>query len=518
MHKSDAYIPSNRPPEKAETRKSASAVHPQVNGIGDRAPLVVSHCFIRATRESGYRNVATAIAELIDNSLQAEATEIKVYVRENGDGRERSITLGVLDNGFGMTSDTLRAALQFGGSSRFGERTGLGRFGMGLPNSSVSQTRRFEVYSWTEQNPTYTCYLDIDEIVSGRLIDVPRPVESDLPVWAQSSAKESGTLVVWSRCDRLAHQRATTIAVRLEESLGRLYRFALWRGVVITVNEIPLTPCDPLFLDDRSTVSGASLFGSPLVYDFRGLDGGSSGVEIRFTELPISQWHSWTARRKREVRIVGRAGVSIVRAGREIDYGWYLMGNKRKENYDDWWRCEIRFMPALDELFGVTHNKQGITPSPELRAALEPDLEGIARDLNSRVRSVFAGLAHSQNKAIEVATASSEFLPVPPLIKQKRVRGRARYQIRTGLLADAAFYSAELIDGDIVLTLNREHPFYVHMYKPLSESDSEFRFQLECLLLAAARADMEAVNDQQRTFLRRLRRSWADGLATFLTQ
>src|SRR5439155_27258164 len=59
------------------------------------------------------------------------------------------------------------------------------------------------------------------------------------------------------------------------------------------------------------------------------------------------------------------------------------------ENYDDWWRCEINFEPVLDEQFGITHGKQGISPRPELLAALEIDLEPIARALNSRVRQRF---------------------------------------------------------------------------------------------------------------------------------
>jgi hypothetical protein len=39
---------------------------------------------------------------------------------------------------------------------------------------------------------------------------------------------------------------------------------------------------------------------------------------------------------KSSLGISKRAGVSILRGGREIDYGWHFMGSKRKENYDDW--------------------------------------------------------------------------------------------------------------------------------------------------------------------------------------
>jgi hypothetical protein len=55
------------------------------------------------------------------------------------------------------------------------------------------------------------------------------------------------------------------------------------------------------------------------------------------------------------------------------------MGDKRKENYDDWWRCEISFSPDLDEMFGVTHTKQEIKQSEFMNNILVPDMEQTAR-------------------------------------------------------------------------------------------------------------------------------------------
>ena len=42
--------------------------------------LVVSSNFIRAVREAGYLNISTALAELVDNSLQAEASEVAITI------------------------------------------------------------------------------------------------------------------------------------------------------------------------------------------------------------------------------------------------------------------------------------------------------------------------------------------------------------------------------------------------------------------------------------------------------
>ena len=479
--------------------------------------IVADQSFILATRDTGYRDLSAAVAELIDNSLQAGARHVNVFVREEHEGVGRTVTIAVLDDGHGMSAETLQVALQFGGSERFGDRSGLGRFGMGLPNSSVSQTRRFEVYSWQSPGIALHTYLDIDEVVAGHLRVIPTPSPRLLPEWVRPHAQSSGTLVLWTRCDRLGRSRASTVAERLGASLGRLYRYALWDGVRISINELKVAAIDPLFHNLRARLHGAVLYGPPLLYEFAAPNGGSSTIEIRFAELPVAEWHAWSADDKRRAGIVGAAGVSIVRAGREIDYGWYLMGSKRRENYDDWWRCEVRFPPQLDELFGVTHSKQGISPAVELRATVGPDLEAIARALNARVRSAFQYLkVAAESPAVHTASASDQFLP-PPRLRRRRVgAGGFDYRIDTAILGGPEFYRVRLAGSTVVLTLNREHPFFTHLYEPAcGERAERERYHIECLLLSAARAELEA-GDKQRELVGRLRRAWADALATFL--
>lgn len=462
--------------------------------------------------------MGAAVAELVDNAIQAHATHIRIIVRDQVTSAGRSIMLSVLDDGHGMSPSTLQSSLQFGGSSRFGERTGLGRFGMGLPNSSVSQTRRVEVYSWQAGGESLFTYLDVDEIAAGKLRAIPQPQERELPAWANAFATTSGTLIEWTRCDRLNRLKAPTIAQRLRSTLGRLYRFPIWEGTRITVNDSRVAPLDPLFLHPTTPLSGATQFGSPLRYEFATPTKEPAIVEVRFSELPVVDWHDFNAGDKRRLGIIGRGGISFVRAGREIDYGWHLMGTKRRENYDDWWRCEVRFSPYLDELFGVTHSKQGITPSTELRAVLEPDLESIARVLNRRVREAFErAKASAPSKASRAATAIDQYLPSPAVeAPRRRVGGGFRYRIQVSSFSTPDFFRTDLVHGTILVTLNRNHPFVASVYLPLAEEESREKYNIECILFAAARADLEAVGDEQRQFLSRVRRSWADALAALV--
>src|SRR6266568_4536404 len=112
-----------------------------------QCPIVLPTHFIEATRDSGYKTTGSAIAELINNSLEAGATRIEVDISGENQESGRSVMVIVSDNGCGMDHDTLRKSLQFGWSSRFNQRSSMGRYGMGLPNASLSQARRVDVYS-----------------------------------------------------------------------------------------------------------------------------------------------------------------------------------------------------------------------------------------------------------------------------------------------------------------------------------------------------------------------------------
>ncbi len=121
--------------------------------------------FIMATRDSGYKSTASALAEIVDNSIEAGATLVHIQIQRNVRGTEDDYELRITDNGAGMKSEELGLALQFGGSTRFNSRSQLGRYGMGLPNSSLSQCKRVEVITWKDKHQVYSNYLDVEEIV-----------------------------------------------------------------------------------------------------------------------------------------------------------------------------------------------------------------------------------------------------------------------------------------------------------------------------------------------------------------
>ncbi len=455
-------------------------------------PIVLSETFIEATRDTGYRSTAAAVAELVDNSIQAEARHVHIFVNDGPDG----ISVSVLDDGTGMDAATLRLALQFGGSKRFADRSGLGRFGMGLPNASVSQARRVEVVTWRAPTACIESHLDVDDIADGSVNEVPTVRRATFPKWAEKWRRYSGTLVTWQKCDRIDNRRVSTVARKLHEPLGRIFRNFIWGGVKIAVNGEAVVGIDPLFLHKATPLCGAATVGDPLTFEVQvpGQPGKTSLVRVRFSELPIDKWHDMPVEEKRRHGIVDGAGLSILRAGREVDYGWWFFGSKRRENYDSWWRGELAFEPDLDELFAITHSKQGINPVQELREILTPDLEAVARQLNGRVQRAFGALKGAPE------TAATVKLPVKSELAGKSAVARnggaegtnsgrpavkakeQEYQVALKSLGGKDFFTATSTRGKWTITINRDHPFYAVIYQRAGN-----REHLEQLLLALAK-------------------------------
>jgi hypothetical protein len=452
--------------------------------------LVVPSHFIQAVRESGYLTLSTALAELVDNAIQAHARNIAIKLERPEGSLDPEIE--VVDDGDGMNRQQLGACLRFGGSSRFGQRESFGRFGLGLPAASLSQARRVEVVTWQQGGPRYEVALDVDAITMGGPTTLaPRRVGE--------SASKSGCTVIWRVCDRIEYRRLGWLERVLRRDLGRMYRRFLEQGLILTINGATVEIEDPLMFTKKVEGATASTPFEPLEFELRAVDGTTAPVRATFSILPVNRWHRLDNLTKRRLGIVGGGGVSILRAGREIAYGWHLMGGKRKENYDDWWRCEIEFDPKLDEHFGITINKQGIRPSSALREALEPELESIARLLNVRVRRAFEEVhfAAATEASCKIAAEAEPDLPV---MSKGRV---TRYSIRSEPLASGAMFRHAIKGGSLDVTLNADHPAFAALYGPLASMDTEaatrLRTAVELFLLSFARSAATA-NDYDRAF------------------
>jgi hypothetical protein len=326
------------------------------------------------------------------------------------------------------------------------------------------------------------------------------------------------------------------LLAKLRFELGRLFRFQLWAGKKIRLNDEPVQPFDPLFEREGVNLRGGRPFGPELSYEIAvQVDPAvrTSVIKVRFVELPVQRWHSFSNIEKNAQGIAKNAGVSVVRAGREIDRGWFFMGQKRKENYDDWWRCEVRFEPLLDELFGVTHTKQGIHPTAKLLSILVPDFERIARELNGRARRKFIEVkTDSASRESEKRAELHDGLIEPPVdavvngakrttILRRGGRGRIgglEYRLTLRRLDSPCFYEPTLNGSRLTVVLNEAHPLVRRSFKADARGDADrSHSHVELLILAAARAELKlSRNKKAKAWTQTFRESWSRALATFL--
>jgi hypothetical protein len=378
-----------------------------VQKIDKSFPFIPQNLSISAMRSSGYRDTAHALAELIDNAVQAGLegggnTQVEIICieesREEG-SRPQISKIGVIDNAGGMSADVLRQALQFGNGTRLekSKQTGIGKFGMGLPNSSISQATRVDVWSW-QNGLVLWSYLDVLEIANGDLNEVPEPRPSTVPTeWLNlllNPMSASGTLVVWSNLDRVSWKQSATLLRHVEFMVGRVYRrfikrnqvrlrlaaYGTSRGEYTSHWESFVRPNDPLYLM-TGTNCDAPYDQRPAFLPYEttqklsvGFRGQAHDVLIRASictpEVRAAGGNSKIGKHAKR-----NQGISVMRADRELEL------NKSFELVDArerWWGIEVEFPPALDDLFGVTNNKQAATGFSRLSIDDDADAEDMS--------------------------------------------------------------------------------------------------------------------------------------------
>lgn len=153
-------------------------------------------------RAIGY-NFSTAVADIIDNSISAYATEVRIF----SDPLEKEPYFCILDNGHGMTASELDNAM-LPGSDREGKEDStleLGRFGLGLKSASLSQCREFTVAS-KKYGKIRAMSFDLDVIEDANKLLLKQLSEAEietLPEIERLKNYESGTLAIWTKFDKI---------------------------------------------------------------------------------------------------------------------------------------------------------------------------------------------------------------------------------------------------------------------------------------------------------------------------
>lgn len=154
---------------------------------------------IHALRDIGY-SLETAIADIIDNSISANATEINIYIHFDFDNSY----IAIIDNGIGMNEETLRNAMKLGSFDPLNTRStsDLGRFGLGLKTASFSQSSKLTVAT-KQNNSIFARCWDLDYVTREEKWEVEVLNDKLDQIHELNKLNENGTLVLWEKLDKL---------------------------------------------------------------------------------------------------------------------------------------------------------------------------------------------------------------------------------------------------------------------------------------------------------------------------
>ncbi|HZL51458.1 MAG TPA: ATP-binding protein [Terracidiphilus sp.] len=379
---------------------------------------------IEAMRAVGYTAEA-AVADIIDNSLSAGATEVQVKY----DAADVPF-VAILDDGHGMSPDELTNAMRHGSGNPADRRdaTDLGRFGLGLKTASLSQCRKLTVVS-RKGGAISARRWDLDVVQDERkwLVVVPSKSElADLPMYGMLESQSSGTLVVWQELDRLTagasdtRREMTAKMAPLFEHLALVFhRFTQCEGshpsTTITVNSLPLPRRDPFL--------GSNQFRQELEGQAIQHERGEVSV-LPYVLPPVSKLSAHeveTAGGREGLR--GTQGFYVYRGRRLVIWGTWF-GLVPKEEFFKLTRVRVDIPNTFDDLWALDIKKSAAHPPDSIRSRLR---ELIPHFANASKRTVtYNGRVINDKKFVplwiqvelERGTFRYEANPEHPLIKK----------------------------------------------------------------------------------------------------
>ncbi len=364
----------------------------------DRGPVDVTPSARRLTeslRDIGY-DFAAALADIVDNSVAAGATEVDIEIVF--EGAESHVLIA--DNGNGMSESELTESLRFGSRREYsvGE---LGRYGLGLKTASISQCRRVTVITRRAitNRRLSARTLDLDHIEkTDRWEVIEPPSDSHAYRSLEWLHHGPGTVILWENLDRVlpdrrpeggwAKRRLDSLAVKARDYLGMVFhRFiegdtARSHPLTITVNAEkavawnPFAPMEEFRLElpaQSFEVAVGELYGRVRL--------------SRYVLPPRGQFSSLSEfdRMSGPLKWNRQQGLYIYRADRLVQYGGWS-NIRAADEHTKFARAALDFQTDLDTLFQINVAKMRVSLPVEVKTLLERPIHELCHKADSVYR------------------------------------------------------------------------------------------------------------------------------------
>lgn len=215
--------------------------------------------FISSLRDIGY-SFEMALADLVDNSISANAESIKIFALPSVD------KLVVFDDGDGMSDEMLLEAMRLGTQKENRPKNDLGRFGLGLKTASFSQCRKLTVFSKDGNTVSgYTWDLDLLSDKNDWVLQKAdfyeyknTLIQLHTKLFEEFVSADSASLVLWEKIDRYSKEEFDEELKNASKHLSLIFHrylsFPGFNGQIVKIyfNMTKLEPFDPFISRDKS--------------------------------------------------------------------------------------------------------------------------------------------------------------------------------------------------------------------------------------------------------------------------
>jgi len=337
-----------------------------------------------------------AVADVVDNSIEARATKINIDVRSEGE----ESWVRIADNGVGMRPAQIREALRYGTTREYDAKQALGKFGLGLKTASMSQCQHLTVasrsnaarieiaaHSWDLAHVAATDRWEI--------LEASRDENREL--WTGPLNGSTGTVVLWRRLDRIlgfknpyggmAKKRLEGMCRELEGHLAMVFHRYLAgdggrRKVRVAVNGTAVRPWDPFVRGEAGT---RRLEPVTLHFNHEGAEGEiliEPYVVPHQDDFSSSEAHAAAAGPLRWNR---QQGFYIYRANRMIQSGgWSNL--RTMDEHTKLARVALSFEPRLDDAFRINVAKMRVQLPRQLREQIDKAIAPVIKAAQAAYR------------------------------------------------------------------------------------------------------------------------------------
>ena len=496
---------------------------------------------IEGLRDTGYEFV-TAVADIVDNSIAAEANLVDIQISMDYRGNVR---VSIADNGTGMDRDALLNAMKYG-SQRRDSPASLGKFGLGLKTASTAFCRRLSVLSRPNGNTAaLQAAWDLDHVVQAKewQLLLPEPDEDGRNHLDQVASSEAGTVVAWDKIDRLFQREyKDSVGVHARRALDRkkkelvehislVYQRFLdhadsrARNVEIRLDGDIVEPWNP-YLEGQSELVGNETV--PVELD----DGREASFTVRAFVLPRREELTNESDVKRARITNDRQGIYIYREQRLIhDADWLNMF--QKEPHFSLLRVEFSFLHDLDDAFYVDIKKSRILLNEDLWNWLRDEFlpsprraaeQRYRKGQRKKAQDKSANAHDSSNRSIaakeeDLDTADVNILdPASGAVEIINSGGKVRLKLKVSSalkpgqcfvepaesIDDGMLWEPCIIDGHKAVRINTGHPYYHKVYVPNLASGVIVQ-GMDSLLWALCLAELGTINEATKRHFSEMR-------------